>query len=38
VLIVVLDPLDELDDGDVEELVEQVGGMSVDYRYVLSNL
>ena len=31
-LIVVLDPLDELDDDDVEELVEQVGGMSVDYR------
>jgi hypothetical protein len=32
VLIVVLDPLDELDDNDVEELVEQFGGMSVDYR------
>ena len=32
-LIVVLDPLDELDNDDVEELVEQVGGMSVDYRY-----
>ena len=31
-LIVVLDPLDELDDDNVEELVEQVGGMSVDYR------
>jgi hypothetical protein len=29
---VVLDPLDELDDDDMEELVEQVVGMSVDYR------